>query len=137
MKLCILNSKIDSKPLYTYSGTYLYNVPIVDYKKYVLKGIVSNDDEANAVICKLYTVNILGMRHTPCEEYIIKSISQTYEYAYNFGRFIEGEDIISKNAYTSYMYTRFVTKCRLVDSEGLIKDSVYKDDYEERFNIKL
>ena len=44
MKLCVLNSKLDHDPLYECVRVYLYNLPLKEYKKCILKGMISHVD---------------------------------------------------------------------------------------------
>ncbi len=52
-------------------------------------------------------------------------------------RFILGEEMISKDAESSYEYVLHILNGRFELGEVMIKQSEYCGDYENHFNIKL
>ena len=70
MKLCILNSKIESEPLCTKGDKGLYHLTIKEYKKQILKGNVCMSEYINARLCYLYSRDILRRRFELGEEMI-------------------------------------------------------------------
>ncbi len=165
MKLCVLKSKIESKPLYEYEELYLYHIPIDEYKKCILKGIVSTSNRMNADACYMYAALILKGKFDIGEEYISKDAMFSGRYACEVleGKFELGESIISTDTHFSYLYARDalkgrfelgeaviselgvygfryaidVTKERFLLGERSIEFSGYGKEYEEYFNIKL
>lgn len=120
MKPVVLIKAIDNKePVYVYFNIFfgmklfLYILSIEEYKKCILKGIICTNDDKTSRTCVEYARTILQ------------------------GRFELGEEMISKNGSGSYRYTRDVLKERFILGEESIKDSYYKETYENKFNIKL
>ncbi len=121
MKLCILATKIDREPLFESidyalpisNVCYLYILPEVEYKKCILKGIMSTREGANAAVVYSYIVKMGRIR---------------YEL---------GEELISKCALFSHRYATNILNERFLLGEKTIKQSSYREDYEEYFNIKL
>lgn len=139
MKLCVLKSKIEYEPLYEDTGLFLYNIPISEYKKQILKGNVSTATGHNASICYHYVSCTLRSRFELGEEMISNCPLYSYFYARYITkcRFIIGEKAISESGYKSYMYALYVLRERFLLGEEMIKQSEYCKDYEEHFNIKL
>ena len=138
MKLCVLTKRIQEEPLYQRDGAFLYNLSLDEYKKCILKGIVSTDINHNAIICYRYAEESL-CRFEHGEVYISKSAKYSMLYASRIirGKFIQGEYAFSSNGYYSYRYAKDVLKRRFKLGETAIKRSGYKEDYETRFNITL
>lgn len=59
MKLCVLTTRLQEKPKHSYEGLFLYNITLEEYRKCILKGMVSTDIEKNAYICYLYSSLVL------------------------------------------------------------------------------
>ena len=97
MKLCVLTKKIDEKYMYTEKGVYLYYLPIIEYKKQILKGVVCICEFSNARIYYLYSKDILTSRFEIGEEAISMNGLYSYLYANEVlkSRFILGEEVIS------------------------------------------
>lgn len=139
MKLCVLTNKIVAECLYMDDGLYLYNLSIVDYKKQILKGNMCNDLRGCAYICYYYSTDVIRGKFEQGEESISKDAWYSYLYASNVlgGRFVLGESTISTLGGDSYMYARNVLKERFLVGEEMIKKSKYRKDYENHFNIVL
>ena len=164
MKLCVLTKRIQEEPLYQRDGVFLYNLSLDEYKKCILKGIVSTDINHNAIICYRYAEESL-CRFEHGEVYISKSAQSSYYYAVNVledifilgeeaisksdwcsylyanevlkSRFILGEEVISFDGYYSYYYAVIVLKERFILGEQAIKKSGHRKEYEQYFNITL
>ena len=139
MKLCVLKSKIESKPLYEYEELYLYHIPIDEYKKCILKGIVSTSNRMNADACYMYAALILKGKFELGESIISTDTHFSYLYARDAlkGRFELGEAVISELGVYGFRYAIDVTKERFLLGERSIELSGYGKEYEEYFNIKL
>lgn len=165
MKLCVLKNKIDENYLYTDEGLYLYYLPIDEYKKHILKGVVYTDDGRFSGLCYWYALEVLKGKFTIGEDAISmnglysywyardiirgrfilgeESISRTVSHSFYYadsallGRFVLGEKVISTDAWYSYMYASTVLRNRFKLGEKMIKQSEYRQDYENHFNIKL
>ncbi len=139
MKLCVLRSKIDAVPIFEYFDVFLYHIPVTEYKKCILKGIVYSNEKMVLRASFAYASDILKGRFTLCEEIISKDAYYSYWYAITVikGRFELGEESISKDIGHSFGYAVDVIKERFILAEEMIKQSVYCQDYEHYFNIKL
>ena len=140
MKLCVLHKEIqDETYLYTYRGVFLYYLPIVEYKKQILKGTVSIRDDIIALLCFNYARDILEGRFELGEEAISKNQGYSLRYAHEVleGRFEIGEEAISNIGYYSYYYATHVLKGRFILGEPVIKNTIHRHKYEEQFNITL
>lgn len=114
MKLCVLNVELDDiEPLHTWNGMCLYLLPISEYKKCILRGVVSTNVGRNARICYLYTCDIFKGRFKLCEE------------------------SISKDGVNSYFNAASILGERFILGEEMIKKSLFRRDYENHFNIIL
>lgn len=139
MKLCILLIKIDSEPLYSFDGWYLYHVPLKEYRLQALKGTVCTHSNDNARVCFYYARNILKYRFELGEEIISMDAQYSFWYADEvlYGRFPIGENTISKDSCFSFMYARDVIKGRFELGEETIKKSNYVKSYQLMHDIKL
>ena len=112
MKLCVLINEIDGDILFGNNGAHLYYIPIKEYKKQLLKNNVNLDEDMCAYVCYVYLRK--NTQHSKlCEE------------------------VISKSSYYSMAYTRDILDSRFLLGEENIKNSMYREEYENYFNIKL
>ena len=167
MKLCVLTSKLVQEPLYEHTELclFLYHIPIDEYKKCILKGIVHTDETLTSRACFVYARDVLKGRFELGEESISKDLGNSFMYATRVlkERFILGESVISTDIHYSLIYARDVlkgkfelgekvlsemgiygfryavdvTQERFLLGEQAIKNSGYCSEYEEYFNIKL
>ena len=135
MKLCVLTGKLDIDPLYSRKSLHMYYLSIKEYKKQILKGLASTYTDYNARLCFMYARDELKGRFIIGEEMISKSASYGCGYAKYVlkGRFELGENTISENGYLSFIYAKDILKNRFILGEEMIKNSFYMEDYEKSF----
>lgn len=138
MILTVLERPIKRESLFVSDSGILYHIPLIEYKKQILKGNVVTEKDILAYVCFLYAESI-NKRFELGEEYISKDMVYSFWYARDIirGRFKQCEDIISKNAHNSVEYAFCVLKDRFELAEEAIKYSKYRDKYEKHFGIKL
>ena len=141
MKLCVLNKKLNTEPLFSddYNGFYLYHIPLKEYLKHVLRGNTCLCETTNITMVFMYTESVIRGKFELGEEMISKSSYYSFRYALDVlnDRFKDGEEMISKSYYRSYMYAVYVLKERFLLGEVVIKKTMYREDYEKHFGIKL
>ena len=81
----------------------------------------------------------LGRRFPEGEAAIVKDPFYAYLYAADVieGRWPEGEVAIAKDGGYAYGYARFIIKKRFPEGEAAIANSLWKQDYEKIFKVKL
>jgi lambda repressor-like predicted transcriptional regulator len=86
-----------------------------------------------------YAKYVIEGRWPEGEATITKDVEAAYLYARDAieGRFPEGETEISKDAEYAYKYARDVVKGRWPAGEATIANSLWKQDYEKIFKVKL
>lgn len=166
MKLCVCDIPINSSPLYESNGFLLYRLPVTDYKRYILKGVIKYEHAYYiSLLSYKYALNVLKGRFEIGEEAISGFLAHSMSYASEVlkGRFVLGENIISTNASDSIWYARHIVRgrfeqgenaikkdarlcvhyavsvlgTRFIEGERIIKGSRYQQEYERQFNIRL
>lgn len=137
MKLCVLTDRLDSEPLYSKEGLYLYYITINEYKKYILKGIVERSDIIIRRLYFVYARDILKDRFELGEDIISKNAWYSCNYSISVlkGRFELGESAICTSGYNSHRYALYAQKNNFhIDIEIITKATHYRDEYRKMFN---
>ena len=139
MKLCVLNCKLEQEPLHELDGLYLYNLSIDEYKKCILKSMISIATDKNTSICYQYASDILKAEFKMGEDIIGKSGTYSFWYAKFIikSRFELGEESISRDSTLSFLYANDVLQGRFELGEESIKNSNYIITYSELFGLAI
>lgn len=139
MKLCVLKSLIDYEPIYKHEDLFFYHIPEQEYKKCILKGIVCTGEYIIAMMSYIYARDVIQGRFILGEDAISKHTPYSYWYARIVlrGRFELGETVISTDGTYSNWYAIQVLKERFLLGEESIKNSIHQEEYEKHFNITL
>jgi len=123
------------------------------YAREVVKGRWPEGEEAIAQdlgLAYFYAKDVIGGRWPEVEEEIAQEPDMVYRYARDVikGRFPEGEEAIAQNPKNTkwkvlsnprwvFLYAQNVIGGRWPEVEEVIKNSAYKDDYEQEFGVDL
>ena len=140
-----LNHPVISKLFKKYKDQLLKSKNVGDIYMYANDVIKGRWTKAEPYIMKdpevayIYASYVIEGRWPEAEPYIMKSPYSAYIYANDVikGRWTKAEPYIMKDPEVAYIYASYVIEGRWPEAEPYIKGSIYQDDYEEQFGVKL